>query len=59
MLDDFKNRRTVAYKIMKNALDKDKISHAYIIETNGLDIGLDIAKSFAKSILCPFSYTNG
>lgn len=59
MLDDFKNRQTVAYKIMKNALDKDKISHAYIIETNGLDIGLDIAKSFAKAILCPFSYTNG
>lgn len=58
MLDRFKDSQHIAYKIMTNALKKQKISHAYIIDTNGLNNGIEIAKDFAKSILCPNFYTN-
>lgn len=58
MLDDFKDIQNISYKIVKNALKKNKISHAYLIETNGYLEGFNFAISFAKSLLCPFSKTN-
>lgn len=58
MLDNYVNTQKVAYTIMKNAILKNKISHAYLIDTNGNEDGIEMAKSFAKAILCPYSYTS-
>ena len=57
MLDDFSSDQAIAYKIFKNSLLKNKLSHAYLINTNGYHKGLDFAKSFAKYLLCPNSET--
>lgn len=51
MLTDYKNIQPIAYKILSNAIDNKKFSHAYIFETNGYEEGLSMAISFAKSIL--------
>ena len=53
MLDDFSSEQAIAYRIFKNSLIKNKLSHAYLINTNGYHRGLDFAKAFAKYLLCP------
>ena len=58
MLDDFMNDQPIAYKILKNSIISNKVSHAYIIESNGYSKSFDLALSFAKYLLCPNSYTN-
>lgn len=58
MLDDFKNIQKVPYKILTNAVSNNKISHAYIIESNGYSQTLDFVISLAKYFLCPFHYSN-
>lgn len=58
MLDDFINEQPVAYKILKNSIVNNKLSHAYIIESNGYSKSFDLALSFAKYLLCPNNYTN-
>lgn len=58
MLDDFAKIQPIVYKILKKSKEKNKVSHAYIIETNGYSKGLDIAIAFSKYLLCPKSYTN-
>ena len=58
MIDDYKNLQSVGYNIIKNAVNNDKISHAYLIETMGNDYGFDFALAFAKVLLCPYKYFN-
>lgn len=58
MLDDFMKIQPIAYQIMKKSKIRDRVSHAYIIETNGYSHGLDLAIAFSKYLLCPKSYTN-
>ena len=58
MLDDFLSEQPIAYKILKNSITSNKVSHAYIIESNGYSKSFDLALSFAKYLLCPNSYTN-
>lgn len=57
MLDDFISDQAIAYKIFKNSISKNKLSHAYLINTNGYHKGFDFAKSFAKYLLCPNNET--
>lgn len=57
-LDDYKEEQKVAYRILKNALKKDKCSHAYLLESNGYSKSLDFAISFAKALLCPHNLTS-
>jgi len=58
MLDDFCSDQPIAYKIFKNSIVKNKLSHAYLINTNGYHKGLDFAKAFAKYLLCPSNKTS-
>ena len=58
MLDDFSLEQNITYKIMINSIKKNKLSHAFIIESNGYSKSLDLAKSFAKYLLCPNNYSN-
>ena len=58
MLDDYKDTQNTAYGILSNAINNNKISHAYLIETLGNNKGFDFAVSFAKALLCPKGKTN-
>ena len=58
MLDDYKDIQNTAYGILSNAINNNKISHAYLIETLGNNKGFDFAVSFAKALLCPKGKTN-
>lgn len=58
MLDDFKQTQLIAYKMITNSITKNKISHAYLIETNGYPKKMDFAIAFAKYLLCPKHYKN-
>ena len=58
MLDEYKEKQKIVYKILKNAITQDKISHAYLFETNGYKDAKKVALAFAKSLFCSNKYTN-
>ena len=58
MLDEYKDTQSIAYKMIINAVKKNRCSHAYLLETNGLIDKEDFAKAFAKYLLCPYNYLN-
>ncbi len=58
MLDKYINEQTKFYNIIFKSISNKKISHAYLIESNGYDKAEDLALSFAKTLYCPFYYFN-
>lgn len=58
MLDDYIDIQPIVYKILRNAVSKDKYSHAYLFETNGFYDSYKLILSFVKAIMCPKSQTN-
>ena len=52
VLQEYKDSQKRVYEIVNNSLKNDKISHAYLIETNGVSYASDFALSLAKSFLC-------
>ena len=58
MLDDFILEQPIAYKTILNSVKSNKISHAYILESNGYSKVYDFALSIAKYLFCPHSYSN-
>ena len=58
MLDEYQQKQKIVYRILKNTIEYDRLSHAYLFETKGNDEAYQIALSFAKYILCPFNYRN-
>jgi len=58
MLDAYKDGQPFVYDMMVRMLKNNKISHAYLIETNNGNQSFDMVFSFAKSIICPNHYTN-
>lgn len=58
MLDDFKESQFVAYSLLTNAIKKDRLSHAYLIDANYYDEAFDFVLAFIKSILCLHHHTN-
>jgi DNA polymerase-3 subunit delta' len=58
MLDNFINDQPIVYRLLKNSKKKDKISHAYLFETNGYSKTLDIVISFAKYLVCKNDYSS-
>ena len=58
MLDYFIEEQKIVYRTLINSINNNKLSHAFLIETNGYPKSLDLAKSFAKCILCPKNYSN-
>ena len=53
MLDDYQTEQPIIYRILKNAILKDKCSHAYLFETNNYRHADAFIKSFVKALLCP------
>lgn len=58
MLDDYKERQNIVYKILKTSVNKNEISHAYLFETNGYTDSHNLIMAFIKTLLCPNSYLN-
>ena len=58
MLDDFSLEQQIVYKTLINSVKTNRISHAYLIETNGYSKSLDLALAFSKYLLCPKNYSN-
>jgi len=58
MLDDYIDEQKIAYTIFKNAIKKNKCSHAYLIESNGYSKTMDFVLSVAKALLCPKNLTS-
>ena len=53
MLDKYKNEQPILYNLLENSIKKDKISHAYLFETNNNPNSIDIVYSFVKELICP------
>ncbi len=58
MLDNYINEQPVAIKVIKNAVSKNKLAHAYLLETNGYIEKENFAICLAKYLLCPNNYSN-
>ncbi len=58
MLDDYQKKQPIIYQILKNAIKKEKLSHAYLFETGGFYDSMNFVLSFVKAINCPNNYTN-
>lgn len=58
MLEEYVEDQPIAYKIMKNTIVKDRLSHAYIIESNGYSRKNELALAFSKYLICPFHHTS-
>lgn len=61
MLDDYKDKQSVAYNILVNEIKNNHISHAYLIDENNNSESFNFVMAFVKSILCDrknTSYTN-
>ena len=58
MLIEYKEEQPIVYKILKNAINNNKISHAYLFETNGYYNSIPLVFSFVKTILCPKNMNN-
>lgn len=58
MLEEIEDNQEKTINILINEIKKDKISHAYLFESNSCPNTFDIALAFAKAILCPNHYSN-
>ena len=58
MLDEFVLDQKIVTTILKNAVAKNRYSHAYLFETNGYKNGNALALAFAKYLCCPNHYSN-
>ena len=59
MLDSYIEKQSIIYQIFKNSIIKDKLSHAYLFESNSNNgQALKMALAFAKTLFCPNKYMN-
>ena len=52
MLEEYKIEQPLAYKILSNAINNNKCSHAYLFDTKNYSKSKELVLSFAKKILC-------
>ena len=58
MFDDFKDSQHIAYSLLINSINNDKVSHAYLIDGNNNEDAFDFVMSFVKMLLCINHYSN-
>ena len=56
MFNDFIEKQKIAYRILNNSLKNDKLSHAYLFETNKYSDAFQFAQCFAVEILKKYCY---
>ena len=52
MIDEYIDEQKIITTVLKNAVEKNKISHAYLFETNGYQNKDDFVLAFIKYLLC-------
>lgn len=52
MLEKYKTTQSLIYQVLNNAINNNKLSHAYLFDSNCNSDVFDIAISFAKMIIC-------
>ena len=52
MLDKYMDGQPVVYRMLMNAINNNKLSHAYLFDSNGNSDVYDIVMSFVKMIVC-------
>ena len=52
MLENYKDGQPIFYNITTNAILNNKISHAYIFDSNGNSLVMEMVMSFVKQIIC-------
>lgn len=52
LLDKYKDSQEIVYNVLNNAISNNKLSHAYLIDSNGNSDAMDIALCFAKMVVC-------
>ena len=52
MLDDYCKGQSAAYNILKNAIDKKTVAHAYLFYSDNLKVASEFALCFSKTLLC-------
>ncbi|MDD3187391.1 MAG: hypothetical protein PHD02_02835 [Bacilli bacterium] len=58
MLEEYQNTQLNACRIIINSIKKNRVSHAYIIESNGNRDINKFALAFSKYLFCPWHYVN-
>ncbi|MDD4298038.1 MAG: hypothetical protein PHS98_00140 [Bacilli bacterium] len=53
MLEDYAKGQPIAYNIIKNAIVKNTVAHAYLFTADNVKEATAFALCFAKSLLCP------
>ena len=56
MFQKYKNEQLIATKILENSIINNKLSHAYIFETNNYPYAFELIVEFVKNILCKDDY---
>lgn len=54
MLEKYKEEQPILYGLLENSIKNNKVSHAYLFETNNNSNALDIVYSFVKELICPY-----
>ena len=52
MFDIYRDEQPIAVSIFEKALKEDKLSHAYLIDTNNYSLAYDLILCFVKEIFC-------
>jgi DNA polymerase-3 subunit delta' len=55
VLSDYSNEQPIAYNILKNEINNNTITHAYLFHSSNQYMATAFALSFAKTLLCPNS----
>lgn len=58
MLGQYCKGQPVAYNILKNAIEKKTIAHAYLFQADDDEVAFNFAIAFAKTMICPSNRLN-
>lgn len=58
MLDDYKDSQNVIYSMIKNSIKLNKVSHAYLIDSNNYYDIEGFVFALVKTFICPYNYLN-
>ncbi len=59
MLDDYKESQFISYSLIKNSIENNKLSHAYLIDANRYEKTYDFVMAMVKAIICNHHTTSG
>ncbi len=57
MFDDYQNSQKIAYSLLKNSIQLDRVSHAYLIDSNHFEDIDRFITSFIQFLLCPYHHS--